>query len=120
MKKIALLLSVLTLSLTACGYAAKGSEATGQVKKIVKRTPIICDDYAEVDISLGVMRNGVGSMSHEDVMLYVSNPADVALLETAAKDSSIVTVQYDQKRLTFCVPEKQVTSVHVEQAEAAK
>lgn len=106
----------------ACGNTTTSNELTGQVKKVVKRTPLVCPDYDEVDVSLGVMRNGVGSMSHEDIVLRVMNEADIPALEKAAKDGAIITLRYDQARLAWCYPDHKLISfqVDVDPAEPAK
>lgn len=100
----------LALFLSACGFSSKANELVGQVKKVVEQTPIFCSDYAEVDISLGVLRNGAGSVSHEDVILYVPNQADAAFLKKAAEDGTPVKVTYDIKRVPWCVPDHWLTS----------
>lgn len=105
----------LILLVAACGYTSRDNELTGQVKRVKKVTPIICPDYTEVDVSLGVMRNGVGSMSTEDVWLLVNNPQHVETLETAARDGSIVKVTYDVQRLVFCVPDHTLRTLEVVQ-----
>lgn len=116
MKMILILaaLALTTPACTACGHSTTDSELTGQVKKVVKVTPLICPDYVEADISMGVMRNGVGSMSHEDMTLRVMNPADVAILEKASRDGSIVRVSYDKHRVAVCFPREELTAVEVE------
>lgn len=101
----------LVLALSACGYSSVDNELTGQVKRVKKRTPMVCPDYVEVDVSLGIMRNGVGSMSTEDVWLLVESYADIALLEKAAEEGGVVKVHYDVKRLTLCVPDHRLTKV---------
>lgn len=95
----------------ACGYSSKDNELVGQVKKVVTQTPILCGDYYEADVSLGVLRNGAGSFSKEDVVLYVQNPTHLPLLKQAAEEGFPVKVGYDIKRVTRCVPEHQLTSV---------
>jgi hypothetical protein len=110
MNKIAISLLVLA----ACGYSAKNNELIGQVKKVVDQTPIVCPDYVEVDVSLGVIRNGVGSMSREDIKLLVEDQAQVALLKKAAASGQLVSLTYDRARLTICVPEDVVRGVEVE------
>jgi len=111
MNKIALVALLCTTA--ACGYSSKDNELTGQVKKVHNQTPIICGDYVAADVSLGVMRNGVGSMSAEDVILYVPNADDAAALKKAADTGQLVKVTYDVKRLVLCVPEKQVKHVEL-------
>lgn len=99
--------------MAACGYSARDNNLIGQVKKVSKMTPVICSDYTEVNISLGVMRNGVGSMSHEDVWLYVQTDADVATLESAVKSGKLVEIVYDNKRTAICVPNMQIKRVTI-------
>ncbi len=101
--------------LLACGYSAKQNELIGQVKKVAEVTPIICGDYVAADISLGVMRNGVGSMSHEDVDVYVQRDRDIAILKNAVATGKLVRVIYDNKRWPagLCVPTLWVTDVQI-------
>ena len=101
------------LFLAACGYSARSNELVGQVKRVVDKTPIVCGDYVEADVSLGVLRNGVGSMSKEDVDLYVPSDADAKILKGAAESGKIVKIAYDVKRVTWCVPDHWVTHVEV-------
>lgn len=84
--------------LAGCGYESKNNELTGQVKKVLSHTPIFCGDFTTVDISLGAMRNGTGSVSKDDMWLTVDNESDKKLLNDAMIDGSIVTVHYDDKR----------------------
>lgn len=108
-------LALLTLSgCYACGTGTANSEVTAQVKKVVHRTPLICPEYTEVDVSLGVMRNGVGSMSHEDLVLRVMDESQVPALEKAAKDGAIITLRYDIARLAACYPDHKLTSFTVD------
>lgn len=101
------------LLFSGCGFSSRNTELVGQVKKVVGHTPIICPDYNSVDVSLGVMRNGVGSMSTQDVWLYVSSDTQTAILKHATENGLLVKVTYNEKRLTWCVPDKWVTSVEV-------
>lgn len=114
MIRLLLILTVMLSGCTACGHSTTDSELTGQIKKVIKRTPLVCPDYVEADISLGVMRNGVGSMSHEDMQLRVMNVADIPALEKAARDGSIVRAVYDTHRVAICYPREELTAVTVE------
>jgi len=113
-------LAIATIILAACGMSSTENEAVGQVKKVVKKTPLICSDYAEADISLGVMRNGVGSVSHEDVALAVDNTetATLATLRKAAETGAIVKVTYDVKRVSPCWPDHRLLTVEIEPSQA--
>lgn len=42
------------------GLLLWGLSGTAQVKKVEHDTPLICPDQVNVDLSLGVMQNGVG------------------------------------------------------------
>lgn len=105
----------------ACGQSSSSNEGVGQVKTVMRKTPLICPDYFEIDISLGVMRNGVGSMSHEDVRLAVdgSQAAMIALARDAAEAGQIVKFSYDVQRLSLCWPDHRLTGLMIEPATAA-
>lgn len=107
------------LLLGGCGYESKDNELVGQVKKVVHQTPIICPDYVKADISLGILRNGVGSMSTQDVWVTIGEGADSHLLEEAARTGKLVKVNYSVKRVTFCVPDHIVTRVETIEAGAS-
>lgn len=99
---------------TACGYSSINNEVIAQVKKVTRETPIICPDRVDVDLSLGVMRNGVGSMSTQDVWLTV--PADEAMRRTlteAASTGALVKVFYDHKRFVWCGQQEIVKAVEI-------
>jgi hypothetical protein len=104
----------LLVMFVACGNSSAQNESVGQVKKVIKRTPIICGDYVEADISLGVVRNGIGSMSHEDLLLYVQNQSDIDTLKHAADSGDIVKFTYDVRRFTWCTPDHWLTSVAID------
>lgn len=114
MKNIVVLSLLLGMSgCSACGDSSRQNELVGQAKKVIDRTPVICPNYTEADVSLGVMRNGVGSMSHEDVILYVTQPRDRDTLKKAAEQGQLVKVTYDVKRISICFPDHWVTSVSI-------
>lgn len=98
----------------SCGWTSAGNEAVGQVKKVIKKTPILCPDYTVVDISLGVMRNGVGSVSHEDLELVAEDPKDIDLLKTASITGEIVKFSYDVKRVALCWPDDRLTHAEID------
>lgn len=92
-----------------CGWSSKDTTGSGQVKKVGKVTPIFCPDYYVVDVSLGVMRNGVGSMSTHDMNFYIE-PKDVEQLKTAAEVGAIIDFTYDVRRFAWCVDDDRMTS----------
>lgn len=107
MKRIALVV----VMLTACGKTHVGAESTGQVKTVTRNTPLICPDQWLADISLGVMRNGTGSMSTHDEIFRVEDPAVLSALKTAAESGALVTVTYDEDRFRWCIQTQIITSV---------
>lgn len=101
------------LLLTSCGYSSRNNELIGQVKRVHSETPLICPDYDDVDISLGVIRNGVGSMSNQDVLMYIQKLEDTETLKRAAESGNLVRILYDRKRLTFCVQDMWIKKVEI-------
>jgi hypothetical protein len=91
------------------GWSAREITGSGQVKRVWKETPMLCPDSYAVDISLGVMRNGVGSVSTQDIVLFVEEK-DVAKLKIAAEMGAIIDFTYDVRRETVCVNNKRMTS----------
>lgn len=108
-----LLCAAALLSLSACGYSSRDNEAIGQVKKVANVTPILCFDRTDADISLGVMRNGVGSMSTQDMWLTVRNEKDAAVLRDAANTGKLVRFHYQVARINWCWQEEELTSVEI-------
>jgi len=103
---------LLALVLTSCGYASRDTEAVGQVKRVMNNTPILCSDFIDVDLSLGVIRNGVGSVSNEDIWIVVSRP-DAEILKKANEEGQLVKITYDQQRFAFCTQGRFATKVEV-------
>lgn len=100
--------------LLACGFSSVDNEMTGQVKKTMHNTPLVCPDHTDADISLGVMRDGVGSMSTQDIWVVVP-PHLQEEVEHFAETGEIVNAKYNVYRLTFCTTDHYLTSI-----EAAK
>ena len=109
--KTILLLALISLS--ACGYSSRDNELSGQVKRVTLLTPIICPDRTDVHISLGIMRNGVGSMSHEDISATAWDSAAIGKLKEAAESGAIVKVKYNAHRFTWCQDPWEVTAVEI-------
>ena len=90
-----------------CGFTtmyAKDGEVIGQAKSITQVTPFwsVCEPYYALDISLGVLQNGVGSISKSDMVFTVRNTADLASMRKAAEHGSLVRVKFDTRRLAAC------------------
>src|SRR5208337_1279849 len=98
--KTAIILTVL-LVLAGCGYSHKDGELIGQPKKVIHATPLICPDYIEADISLGVLRNGVGSMSTQDVWIVIDSQQE-KFLKSRVESGKLVKIRYDEWRVAPC------------------
>lgn len=96
------LFAISMLGIGCSGYDQIDSKVVGQAKRYHHYNPIVCGGYDTVDISLGIVRNGVGSMSTEDVELTVWNQADAETLQKAAQESSLVELKYSVWRFAPC------------------
>lgn len=95
-----------------CGWSGREISGTGQVKRVGLESNIVCPDYYEVDISLGIMRNGVGSMSTHDMKFFIPDGM-VKDFRTFAEKSSIVNFSYDERRSPWCVNQHRITSFKI-------
>lgn len=107
------LLIVMAVAITGCGYSARQSEMIGQPKKVMHNTPLLCRPFDDVDLSLGVVRHGIGSMSTQDKWLYVPNPEQYKIIQKASATGAIVKVTYDSVRFSWCTEGDTVTDVEV-------
>lgn len=91
-----------------CGFTtmyARDGELIGQAKKLTMVTPFwssICPAYYALDVSLGVLQNGVGSISPQDVEFTVQDVVDLRAMTDAVARGAIVKVRYDTRRLAAC------------------
>ncbi len=112
MKKIGLIIAC--LAIVGCGYTSVNNELICQPKKLHNETPMICGDYVDVDVSLGAMVNGVGSMSTQDMWLVVPSADDRKSLQAAIDQGKLVKLTYNERRLQICQnADEVVTSVTV-------
>lgn len=113
MKRTLGLAALSLVLMTGCGDLSRGTEAVGQVKSVYNETPLIFPDYVQVDLSLGVMRNGVGSMSTQDIFVLLKDPMDIALAKQAQQEGQLVKVTYDHQRLNFWSEARQATKIEL-------
>ncbi len=104
---------ILTTFSFGCGYSSIDNELVAQPKRMHNETPIICGDRVDVDLSLGFMKDGVGSMSTHDTTMLVSNSKHRDILNEAIQTNKLVKVHYDERRIVFCGPEQIVTGVEI-------
>jgi hypothetical protein len=116
MMKFMVILGLAIVVAWGCGDASRGNAIVGQVKRIKQMTPMICPDYVEVDLSLGVLRNGVGSTSREDATLAIdpSDHATIDVLTRASKSGQIVHLTYNERRISPCWPDDRVVDAAIE------
>lgn len=96
-------------------FNAKDGELIGQAKKIITATPIVCPNYEALDVSLGVMQNGTGSMSTHDVWLTIKDVEDLKKMKEAVEKASIIKVHYDSRRIAICTEDLIATGFEVVQ-----
>ena len=121
MKKVifwsSLLLIVLSvlgpMLLYGLGCRQKDGEAVGQVKKVAHETPFLFPEFNSVDISMGILRNGVGSMSTQDIWFTVTDDKMEKTLKDAAESGKLVKIKYDVKRVTFYTYDHWITAVEI-------
>ncbi len=93
-------------------YGVDG-ELIGQAKKIRLVTPFwssFCPTYYALDVSLGVIQNGTGSMSTQDVWLTVKDTTDLPAMQKAVEVGAIVKVKFDTRRLAACTEDYYATA----------
>lgn len=86
-------------------YYAKDGEVVGQAKSLTLVTPFwssFCPPYYLLDISLGVLQNGAGSMSTGDLTFTILREADLPAIRQAVQAAALVKVRYDTRRLAAC------------------
>jgi len=95
---------------------ARDGELIGQAKKLTLVTPFwssICPEYYALDVSLGVMQNGTGSMSTQDVWFTIKNVQDLDLMRKAVENASIAKIKYDTRRLAACTETHYATGFQI-------
>lgn len=100
-------------ALAGCGYSHIGGDTVGQAKGLTRTTNLVCSDYFVFDLSLGVMRNGTGSMSKQDMLFTVAPNVDVVALRDAVKRSAIVKPSFHTRRAALCTEDYILTSFEV-------
>ena len=115
MKKAIMMIAALAMavSLSACGNSATDSELVGQVKKTLNNTPLIFPDYKDADVSLGIIRKGVGSMSSQDVWVRMDDPAMFAVAKAASESGDLVKITYDHRRFVLYGPARIAKKIEV-------
>jgi len=101
-----------------CGYSHRDNELIGQPKSIESTTPLVCPDQNILHLSLGVMRNGVGSMSTQDVEINIPDPSLVAPLKRVVESGKIINARTNEARFRWCNEMKELVSFEVVESDA--
>jgi hypothetical protein len=99
--------------LAGCGNVSVDGEAIGQAKKLTKTTNLFCPDYYSFDMSLGVMQNGTGSISKEDIWMTVDDARLIPAINAAVARGAVVKARYNQRRIPFCSDSYILTGIEV-------
>jgi hypothetical protein len=84
------------LWVNGCGYSEIGSEAVGQVTRVIKVTSsMFCPAYTCLELRLGG--------SQEFRYMTVVAPADELSLKIAMETGKLVHVTYDREGTAFCM-----------------
>jgi hypothetical protein len=106
----AILAIAIAAALSGCGYTSRDNEVVGQVKRVMQKTPMVCPNYYTADISMGVLRNGVGNVSKEDIWVVI--PEDkVAQFKKLAETGQPIKATYDVTRWAWCSPADRLRTV---------
>lgn len=105
-----LVLIILTIS---CGYSHRDNEIVGQPKSVESTTPIFCPEQNILHMSLGVMRNGVGSMSVQDILINIPDSTLVPKLKKVVEEGKIINAKTNEARFRWCNQEKELVSFEV-------
>lgn len=103
---------LLSLLLCSCGMSEVGTKGIAQIKRVHSINPIFCPQYKVLDASLGVMINGVGSMSTQDIDLTITDE-QAKILQEAAEKGKLVELTYSNRRFSFCEEERVLTSLKI-------
>lgn len=90
------------LLLSSCGNSATDIELTGQLKAAGVATNLICPDYFYLDMSMGVIKDGTGSVSKDDIFVTLYGRQEYKKYQELAKVGAIITVHANMRRAAFC------------------
>lgn len=111
MRSTLLTLFCLPLLAGCLGFSSTDNEMIGQVKYVKNVTPLLVPGYFLADVSLGVMRGGVGSISKSDKQLFAVGDELQKKLKHAAETGEIVKIAYREHRVVLYGPDYEATSV---------
>ncbi len=104
---------MLSFIMLGCGYSHVNNDLIGQPKSVESTTPIFCPNQHILHLSLGVMRNGVGSMSTQDISINIPDDNLMPGLKAAVEAGSIINAQTNEARFRFCNELKELVAFTV-------
>lgn len=111
--RVSLVIAVIALVVSGCGYSSLEGEMVGQVKSVSHTSNLLCADYDRAFISLGVFRNGVGSMSTQDVGVWMPDSRVTQVMREAARAGAIVRLQKKTYRNNFCKEDHEISVAEI-------
>lgn len=72
------------------------------MKRLHRVTPIFCGDYSVLDANLGVMQDGQGGASIQDIDLEIPEPMVAELAKALENKTLQVEITYSTHRVAFC------------------
>ena len=94
-------------------YAATDIVSVGQVKTVMNMTPMACNKFVDMSLSLGVMRNGAGSVSTEDVWMNLNTIEQIEIARRSQENGNLVRVTYDYFRFAPCRNSRNVKKIEI-------
>jgi len=110
---VGLIILITTTVFTSCGYSSRNNELIGQVKVVQTVTPLLCFDRTDIHFSLGVMRNGTGSVSTHDITATVYDKDVIKTLKLANETGAVVKLVADEARVRFCADATEITTAEI-------
>jgi hypothetical protein len=111
---------IIALLLPACGYSHRDNELIGQPKSVESTTPLVCPEQHILHLSLGVMRNGVGSMSTQDILINIPTDTLAEALKSVVASGKIINAKTNEARFRWCNEEKELVSFEILDGPAPK
>ncbi len=105
----------IALLVGGCGYSAIDGDMIGQIKTVGQSNPVVCPGYTAVGISLGILRDGTGSMSTHDVAGWVPDRSLIPALQRAKDTGAVVALTYKEYRAPICKPDFEITGLRIVQ-----
>ncbi len=86
----------------------------GRVKTIMNTTPLLCGDFVDMNISIGVS-NSSNSQYYilDDIWMNLNSPDHIKIAKEAQESGKLVKVTYDYARYAPCRNKSDVTKIEI-------